>query len=133
MFLILRLSFISFILFSPLFSITVLVTKEAIKLEEKISISKLEEQDANSVARNCKPLKKDDILNNEYIANHHINRGTILCEKSVKLFDDHTIVFNFGGLKVVKKGKIIYENDEFIRFKNLDGDVEKIYKDGRIR
>ena len=29
------------------------------------------------------------------------------------------------------KGKIIYENEEFIRFKNLDGTIEQIYKDGR--
>ena len=29
------------------------------------------------------------------------------------------------------KVKIIYENEEFIRFKNLDGTIEQVYKDGR--
>lgn len=128
-----RLSLLSFILISPLFSITVLVTKDAIKLEEKITASKVEVKDVPSVARNCVPLKYEDIIEKEYLATHHINKGSIVCERSVKLFEDHSIVFNFGGLQIVKKGKIIYENEEFIRFKNLDGTVEKIYKDGRIR
>ena len=62
---------------------------------------------------------------------HHINKNSIVCEKSVRSTENNEIIFNFGGVKIVKKGKIIYENEEFIRFKNLDGTIEQIYKDGR--
>jgi hypothetical protein len=34
---------------------------------------------------------------------------------------------------IEKKGKVILENSEFIRIKNLDGTIEQIYKDGRTR
>ena len=35
--------------------------------------------------------------------------------------------------KIEKKGRIIFENNEFIRIKNLDGTIEQIYKDGRLK
>ena len=62
-----------------------------------------------------------------------INKNTIICEKDVKGLENEGIVFNFGGLKIEKKGKIIFENSEFIRIKNLDGTIEQIYKDGRLK
>ncbi|MDD3024982.1 MAG: hypothetical protein PHY49_00235 [Aliarcobacter skirrowii] len=130
---ILRLSFLSLIFFNSLGAITVLVTKDAIKLDEKITISKLEEKEYENVPRTCTPMTKKEIEEGEYIATHYINKNSVLCLRSVKLFEDYSIVFNFGGVKIEKKGTIIYENDEFIRFKNLDGQVEQIYKDGRLR
>jgi hypothetical protein len=53
--------------------------------------------------------------------------------KDVKKSDNESIIFNFGGVKIEKKGKIIYENKDFIRIKNIDGTIEQIYKDGRIK
>lgn len=128
---ILRLSFLSLVFSSYLFAISVFVTKEAIKYEEKIDISKLEQKEFDTIPRTCTPLTLEDLQNGEFITTHHINKNSIVCQKSVRSTENNEIIFNFGGVKIVKKGKIIYENEEFIRFKNLDGTIEQIYKDGR--
>lgn len=130
---ILRLSFLLLILASKLLAITVLVTKNPIKLEEKIDKSKLVEKDVEVLKKSCEPLTLQDLEDNIYVTTHYINKNSIVCKNSVKIFEDDGIVFNFGGFNIVKKGKIIYENDEFIRFKNIDGTIEQIYKDGRER
>lgn len=132
-FLILKLSFLCLFLNINTFAIDVLISKDAIKFEEKINASKLKLQNINEINKACIPLRLDEIQNEEYISSHYINKNTIICQKDVKKQNDEGIVFNFGGLKIEKKGKIIYENNEFIRIKNLDGTIEQIYKDGRTK
>ena len=132
-FLILKLSFLCLFLSINTFAIDVLISKDAIKIKEKIDASKLKLQNINEINKACIPLTLDEIQNEEYISSHYINKNTIICQKDVKKQNDEGIVFNFGGLKIEKKGKIIYENNEFIRIKNLDGTIEQIYKDGRTK
>ncbi len=132
-FLILKLSFLCLFLSINTFAIDVLISKDAIKFEEKINASKLKLPNINEINKACRPLRVDEIQNEEYISSHYINKNTIICQKDVKKQNDEGIVFNFGGLKIEKKGKIIYENNEFIRIKNLDGTIEQIYKDGRTK
>ena len=132
-FLILKLSFLSLFLSLNSFAISVLISKEAINFEEKIHHSKLRLQNVSEINKACIPLKLSEVQNEEYISTHYINKNTIICQKDVKKYNDEGIVFNFGGVKIEKKGKIIYENNEFIRIKNLDGSIEQIYKDGRIK
>jgi len=129
----LRLSFLVLILNSYLFAIPVLITTTALKYEQRVDKSKLVLKEVGSVSRFCEPLSLEAIEKNSYITTHHINKNVILCTKDVKLVEDNEVVFNFGGLKIVKKGKIVYENSEFIRFRNLDGTIEQIYKDGRLK
>ena len=132
-FLILKLSFLCLLLSINSFAISVIISKESIKFEEKLDSSKVRLQNISEINKTCIPLKLSEIQNNEYISTHYINKNTIICQKDVKKYEDAGIVFNFGGLKIEKKGKIIYENNEFIRIKNLDGTIEQIYKDGRIK
>ena len=132
-FLILKLSFLCLFLSINTFAIDVLISKDAIKFEEKIDASKLKLQNINEINKACIPLTLEEIQNEEYISSHYINKNTIICQKDVEKQNDEGIVFNFGGLKIEKKGKIIYENNEFIRIKNLDGTIEQIYKDGRTK
>jgi predicted membrane protein len=132
-FLILKLSFLSLLLSVNTFAISVLVSKESINFEEKLLLSKLILQNVSDITKACIPLKLSDVENNDYITTHYINKNSIICEKDVRNYEDEGIVFNFGGVKIEKKGKIIYENNEFIRIKNLDGTIEQIYKDGRIK
>lgn len=132
-FLILKLSFVLLIFCNTLFGVTVLVTKEPIKFEGKIDKSKLIEKEVETLNKNCIPLSMSDLENGEFVTTHHINKNVIVCQRSVKAVEDMGIIFNFGGFEIVKKGKIIYENEQFIRFKNLDGTIEQIYKDGRQR
>ena len=132
-FLILKLSFLCLFFTINSFAISVLISKEAINFEEKIDASKLKVQNIDDISKACIPLKLSEIENEEYISTHYINKNTIICQKDIKRYKDGFVVFNFGGLKIEKKGKIIYENDEFIRIKNLDGTIEQIYKDGRLK
>jgi hypothetical protein len=131
--LILKLSFLVFLLNINLFAISVLISKESINYEEKLDKSKVTIQNINELNKSCVPLKLSDLENAEYITLHHINKNTIICSKDVKKYENESIIFNFGGLKIEKKGKIIYENKDFIRFKNIDGTIEQIYKDGRTK
>ena len=132
-FLILRLSFLCLLISIKTFAISVLISKEAINFEEKLNPSKLMVQNVNDIMKSCIPLKLSQVQNEEYVTTHYINKNTIICLKDVKKYEDSAIVFNFGGVKIEKKGKIIYENSDFIRIKNLDGTIEQIYKDGRLK
>lgn len=130
---ILKLSLLTFFLSLELFAINVLVSKEAINYEEKLDSSKVVLKNVSSINKSCEPLKLTDLENDEYITTHYINRNTIICVKDVKKYENEGVVFNFGGVEIEKKGKIIYENNDFIRIKNLDGTIEQIYKDGRLK
>lgn len=130
---ILKLSFLCLLLSVNTFAISVLISKESINFEEKLDSSKLRLQNVSEITKTCIPLKLSQVQNEEYITTHYINKNSIICLKDVRKYQDEGIVFNFGGLKIEKKGKIIYENDEFIRIKNLDGTIEQIYKDGRLK
>jgi hypothetical protein len=131
-FLILKLSFV-FLLNVNLFAISVLVSKESISFEEKLDSSKVAVQNVTDINKSCIPLKLSELQNTDYITTHHINKNTIICSKDVKKYENESIIFNFGGVKIEKKGKVIYENKDFIRIKNNDGTIEQIYKDGRIK
>ena len=132
-FLILKLNFLSLILTNYLFAITVLISKDALKYEEKIDTSNVIVKEVETIGKTCNPLTLQQLESSQFITTHYINKNTIICEKDVKGLENEGIVFNFGGLKIEKKGKIIFENNEFIRIKNLDGTIEQIYKDGRLK
>ena len=127
-----KLSLFAFLFTINSFAVTVLVSVQAINFEEKIDKSKLKVQNIKELNKSCKPLKLSD-MEEDYVSTHYINKNSIICTKDVKKYKDEGIVFNFGGVKIERKGKIIYENNEFIRIKNPDGTIEQIYKDGRIK
>lgn len=130
---ILKLSILSLVLSCQVFAVSVLVAKESIKYEEKIDSSKVIIKDETIISKSCTPLTLEKFNSAEFVTAHHINKNRVICEKDVKIADDKTVVFNFGGVRIEKKGKIIFENSEFIRIKNLDGTIEQIYKDGRLK
>lgn len=103
---ILKLSFLSLFLSSHLFAISVFVTKDAIKYEEKIDASKLIEKDFETVPRTCIPISLEDLQNGDFVTTHHINKNSIVCQKDIKSTENNEIVFNFGGLEIVKKGRL---------------------------
>lgn len=130
---ILKLSFLSLILNCSLFAVTVLVSKTAIKYEEKIDSSNVIVKEVESINKACTTLTLQQLESNQFVTTHYINKNMIICEKDVKSSENEGVVFNFGGVKIEKKGRIIFENNEFIRIKNLDGTIEQIYKDGRLK
>lgn len=129
----LRLSLILILFCSNIMAITVLVSKQAIHFEQKIAPNMFRIKNVSQLNKACIPLKITDVKSNEYITTHYINENTIVCEKDVKIHENNSVVFNFGGFEIEKHGKIVYENEEFIRIKKDDGSFEKIYKDGRLK
>ena len=107
---ILKLSLFTLFLSLDLFAINVLVSKEAINFEEKIDSSKVTLKNVTSINKSCEPLKLTDLENDEYLTTHYINKNTIICTKDVKKYQDEGVVFNFGGVEIEKKGKVIFEN-----------------------
>ncbi|MAC83271.1 MAG: hypothetical protein CL624_03965 [Arcobacter sp.] len=129
----LKLSILIFFLATNLFGINVLVSKEAIAFREKVDVTKLRLMKIPELKKTCVPLTLNQVQNNEYRTTHYINKKSIICQNDVETYKDESVVFKFGGLEIEKKGKIIYENDNFIRIRKENGKIEKIYKDGRLK
>lgn len=130
---ILKLSLLSLLLYMNMFAVNVLISTDSIAFEEQIDSNKVKLQNVSEVGKSCIPLKLTQLQNEKYITTHYINKNTIICMKDVKKYENESVIFNFGGVEIEKKGKVIYENDDFIRIKNLDGTIEQIYKDGRTK
>ncbi|MGM0519225.1 MAG: hypothetical protein ACQERD_06260 [Campylobacterota bacterium] len=132
-FLILRLSLLVLLFFSNSYAVSVLIAIKPFQYEQKITKSDLRLITIDKLRKNCKPLTLDDLKKDEYITTHYINDKSIICKKDVKVYKKQGVTFKFGALEIEKKGRVIYENDDFIRIKKIDGTIEKIYKDGKIR
>lgn len=128
----LKLLFFSFFTIN-LFAIEVVITTSNIDFHEIIDSSKLSISEVNEVKKYCTPLKISDFKSNNLVAKRYLKEGTILCTKDIEESSKNKVLFNFGAIEVESPGEIIYENDEFIKIKKLDGKIEKIYKDGRVQ
>lgn len=130
---ILRLSLLTLLLCNKIFAITVLVSKESISFEEKLDANKLIVKEVSAINKACEPLTLANLSEEKYLTARYINKNTIICMKDVKKYENDSVVFDFGGVKIEKRGKVIYENNDFIRIKKIDGSIEQIYKDGRLK
>jgi hypothetical protein len=68
---------------------------------------------------------------NKYYAKHYISEGSEICLKDVYIPKINKVKFRFGNLEIEKEAELIKETKSYIKIKNLDGTIEKIYKDGR--
>lgn len=114
-------------------AITVVIAKKQIAFQQKIEESYLEVKNVNALNKNCMPLTLQQIKDNNFITIHFINIGSIICKKDVTTATQNSVTFNFGAIEIETPGKIIFENDEYIKIKKLDGSIEQIYKDGRLK
>lgn len=127
-----RLFFLLFVS-TNIYAIDVLVSTNKIDYNEEITIQKLSSASVSSVKKFCIPLTIDDLEKNRFLAKHYIRKGLVLCRKNIKLYKKNSVVFNFGSIQIEREGKVVFENDEYIKIKRTDGKIEKIYKDGRLR
>ena len=81
----LRLSVFIALLTINSYAITVVVAKDALQFEEKVSIKKLRLVNVTRIKKACKPLTLQDIQNNEYTTTHYINRNSLICKKDVRV------------------------------------------------
>lgn len=117
---------------TSLFSVDVLTVTKEIRYKEKIQKEKLTLKQVASVDKGCIPLRLQDLENDSFTASHYMFENAIVCMNDVIKYEKESVLFDFGILQIEQEGKVIYENDKFIRLKKQDGTVEKIYKDGKI-
>lgn len=72
-----------------------------------------------------------DLKKNKYYAKHYIAKNKPLCLKDVYIPEINKVKFRFGNLEIEKEAELIKETKSYIKIKNLDGTIEKIYIDGR--
>jgi hypothetical protein len=82
---------------------------------------------------NCRQVTIDELKKDEYFTNKYLQKDKIICHSDLRKKSNNKIIFNFGSIQIETTGKILYENDEYIRIKKENGKIEKIYKDGRAR
>jgi len=125
--------FVLLILSLNLYSLEVIITNSKINYKELIDLTKLSSSTVLSVKKFCIPIQISDLKNKKYIAKRYLKKGSVICKKDIKEYSKKSVLFNFGTIEIEKQGKIIFENNKYIKIKKIDGKVEKIYKDGRLQ
>ena len=107
------------------------IAKKNIKYKEKIfsyDVTFVPE----SKKYTCKKYIDMNLLKqNRYYAKSFLRKGRPICLRNVTVSEGNTVKFKFGSLEIEQEGTILNETDKYIRIKNLDGTIHKIYKDGR--
>lgn len=124
--------FLFFILNVTLFANQLVIAKKNIPYNSTITIDDLQSVNNASKKKYCEPMSMEMFEKQKYISNRYIKKSTIICKDDVSIYKKNSVLFNFGAIQIEQNGKIIFENDEYIKIKKENGDIEKIYKDGRI-
>ena len=98
--------------------------------------NKIYSQDTRLVQVNdkykCKEyLNIKKLKSNKYYAKHVILKNKPLCANDVYIPLMNKVKFKFGNLEIEKDAELIRETKSYIKIKNVDGTIEKIYTDGR--
>ena len=125
--------FVLFLFSINLHAIEVVITSKNVDFREIIDASMLKVSNVSSVKKYCKPLEISDFKSNKLLAKRYLRKGTILCTKDVEEYTKKSVLFKFGTIEVERPGEVVFENDEYIKIKKIDGKIEKIYKDGRLQ
>ncbi|MEA3354202.1 MAG: hypothetical protein U9Q33_10335 [Campylobacterota bacterium] len=82
----------------------------------------------------CKKyLDISDLKKGKYRAKHYIIKNRAICAEDVYIEIPKKVKFNFGLLEIEKSAEVVKETDNYIKIKNPNGKIEKIYKDGKVR
>ena len=72
-------------------------------------------------------------MQNTYEAKHYIVKNKVICNKDVKISVNNKIRYDFGNIVIERNGEVVGETKRFIKVKNNDGSIDKIYKNGQLR
>lgn len=125
--------FIIFLFFNNAFAIDVVVTKKNIDYNEIIDKNMIQKANASNLKRHCIPVSYNEIANKKFQATHYMKKGYVICTSDVKEYKKESVLFDFGAIQIEKHGEIIFENDDYLRIRKNNGEIEKIYKDGRLK
>ena len=123
------------ILFLTIFSLNateILVSDKNIKYQEVLDYDNLSTTTTSKRIR-CEMFNKNNLFDKIYQAKHYILKGKAICNKDVQIVKKHKIRYDFGNIVIERDGKVIGENKKYIRVKNLDGTIDKIYKNGQLK
>jgi len=110
---------------------TVPLSIKAIEYKNKIISSNLKLIQANNKYKCEEYLDIVTLKKNKYYAKHYIGKNKPICLKDVYIPTVNKVNFRFGNLEIEKEAELIKETKSYIKIKNLDGTIEKIYIDGR--
>lgn len=102
-----------------------------IQFKNKIYSYKLKLVQSNEKYKCDKYLDVVTLKKNKYYAQRYIAKNTPICLKDVYIPQINKVKVRFGNLEIEKEAELIKETKSYIKIKNLDGTIEKIYKDGR--
>jgi hypothetical protein len=114
-------------------SVLVVKASKNIKYKEKIEPSYVHLEYINNLKRSCSLVTKDDIDKKIYRAKVFLKKGRVICKKDIYIAQKNRLIFNFGSIEIEKDGKLIKETKDYLRIRNIDGKIDKLYKDGRQR
>lgn len=118
------------LLFSKTINVVPIATK-SINWKEQITLANVKLIQSNSKYKCKEYLDIKRLKKNKYRAKHYILKDFVICADDVYVAVSKKIKFNFGFFEIERDGEIIKETDKYIKIRNLDGKIEKIYKDGR--
>ncbi len=81
----------------------------------------------------CTMFDKQKLLKGTYQSKRYIIKGYPICNKDVQRTIKSKIRYDFGNIIIERDGKIIGQTKQYVKVKNSDGTVEKIYKNGRLK
>ncbi len=110
----------------------IVIAKKNIPYNSTITLEDLQSVNNASMKKYCEPMSIEMFEKQKYISKRYIKKSTVICKDDVSIYKKNSVLFNFGMIQIEQNGKIIFENDEYIKIKKENGDIEKIYKDGRI-
>ena len=102
-----------------------------IEYKDKVYSSNLKLLQANDKYKCDGYLDMVTLKKNKYYAKHYIGKNKIICLKDVYVPTIKKVNVQFGNLEIEKEAELIKETKSYIKIKNLDGTIEKIYTDGR--
>jgi len=79
----------------------------------------------------CTTFDKSLLQKAKYQAKRYIIKDTAICYKDVQKVIVNKVRFDFGNIEIQRNGKVIGENKKYVKIKNYDGKVIKIYKNGQ--
>jgi hypothetical protein len=129
--------FLFFFVYLQASSVEVIKASRYIKYKNQISKSDLyiDTVDISKIDKFCNPIARGDFLNSHFRAKKHIKKDKILCIRDIYKSNivNNKILFNFGLIEIEKSGKIVRETREYVRIKDENGNLQKIYKNGKIK
>ena len=115
-----------------IFADVILVSVKDIKYKQVLDYGDLKKVYSNKRIR-CTTFDKNKLLEQSYRAKRYILKGKPICEKDVEIAKVHKIKFDFGNIEIERTGEVVGETKHYIKVKNPDGTIDKIYKNGQNR